>query len=191
MSSSLSADFMNAYAKMVARGLAGIDRKELDLAVQVIRDSGQIFVAGNGGSAAIANHLVCDFNKGAECGLNVISLATNVPLMTAIANDFSYEEVFSWQLKQHIGDNVGHTVILISSSGNSPNIVSAANLALKKDATLIGFTGFNGGTLKDLAHINIHVPINNYGVVEDCHQIVMHMIAQYLKEIRDEPRTFT
>ncbi len=179
--------FLFEYQAAVREGLSGINPKALDEAVQLIsetrKDGGWVFVAGNGGSAAISEHLSCDFSKGThvkdKLSLKVKCLTSNSALLTAIGNDIGYDEVFSYQLmleEYHWPD----TLILISSSGNSPNIVKAAEYAKSKYETkLIGMTGFDGGKLKDLCDISLHIAINNYGVVEDCHQTLMHVLAQY------------
>ncbi len=122
--------------------------------------------------------------------LKVVSLSSNLPFLTAIANDISYQDTLSYQLKVFLENNfaVNKTspVILISSSGNSPNIVEAAKVARHLGSPLIGLTGFEGGELKKLSDISLHVPIHNYGVVEDCHQSLMHIIAQYIRKERDK-----
>ncbi len=166
------------YIGAITYGLQKVNTTELIEAVSELTHSERIFVAGNGGSAAIANHLSCDFAKGS--GLNVISLSTNIPIITALANDISYESIFTEQLKQHKANSLD-TLILISSSGNSPNILSALNYAQESGIETIGLTGFTGGKLKEHCGISLHIPVNNYGIVEDCHQALMHTLAQYIK----------
>ena len=150
----------------------------------------QIFVAGNGGSAAIAEHLCCDWTKGTACeGHPIISsrsLTANNALYSAIANDYGFESVFDTQIDFFAKQ--GDVLIAISSSGNSPNIVNAAKRAKEIGMFVAGFTGFKGGALREIADASIHVPISNYGIVEDTHQSVMHVIAQYIATKRDSAR---
>jgi phosphoheptose isomerase len=147
-----------------------------------IKSDGIIYVCGNGGSAAIANHLVCDCQKGISTNTNlmprIVSLASNVPIITAIANDIGYEDIFSHQLKNFIRPN--DILLTISSSGNSPNVKNAIVLAQEKGNKVISFCGFDGGYSKK-ADVCVHVQEDNYGIVEDCHQSVMHMIAQNIR----------
>lgn len=143
----------------------------------------KIFVAGNGGSAAISEHLSCDHNKGVMTDTNltpfIISLPSNVSLLTAIANDIGYDQVFSKQLEWFADSN--DILLVISSSGNSPNIIQALKTAKKINMTRLALVGFDGGAAADLADITVHVKSNNYGVVEDCHQIIMHSVAQHIR----------
>lgn len=185
-------EFVDDYATSISFHLKNIPDKTWKSALDLIkyhRSHNRIYVGGNGGSAAISNHLTCDFSKGCAfpgtLPLRTHSLSSNVPLITAIANDLSYEEVFSKQL-EYMGLRDQDIVILISSSGNSPNIVDAADYSRKMGATLIGLTGFDGGKLKAAADISFHVPANNYGIVEDSHQAIMHCLAQmHQKDIKE------
>jgi phosphoheptose isomerase len=143
-----------------------------------------IYTAGNGASAAIAQHWACDYTKGCsdlESGFKpkVISLSANIPLMTAISNDISYDEVYSYQLERLA--NHGDVFISISSSGNSPSVVRACEVADAKGMDIIALTGFTGGRTRELAHYPIHVNVQEYEAVEDIHQAIMHMIAKYLR----------
>jgi D-sedoheptulose 7-phosphate isomerase len=141
-----------------------------------------VFVAGNGGSAAISEHLSCDWQKGVHLehmnGLKVQCLTSNTALLTAIANDYGYDQAFSYQL-EFADVTKEDLVLLISSSGNSDNIIKAALFAKNKGCKVIGLTGFTGGKLKDLADVSLHIPFSNYGLVEDGHQVLMHVLAQY------------
>ena len=133
-----------------------------------------VYVGGNGGSAAIANHLCCDFMKGS--GIKTVSLSSNVPLITAIGNDYGYQQVLAKQLG-YLGCS-GDVVILISSSGQSANIKQAVIEAKSKGIKIIGLSGFDGGYLADNSDISLHVNYDNYGIVEDVHQMLMHSLAQ-------------
>ena len=142
-----------------------------------------IFVCGNGGSAAIANHFECDHKKilseTKKINPRIISLCSNNPLITAIANDFSYDQVFKKQL-QYLSNN-DDVLITISSSGNSDNIIEAIKFAKKKSIKVISFTGFNGGRSKVTCDMNLHVNSNNYGIIENLHHAYMNIISQYIK----------
>lgn len=154
----------------------------VDLIEKTIKSGNTIYVCGNGGSAAIADHLTCDCMKGIAANTHlhprVISLVSNAPLITAISNDISYNCVFSYQLKKLMKE--GDILITISSSGNSDNIRLALDYCKMNGFKSIALCGFDGGASLD-ADIPIHVESNNYGIVEDCHQSVMHMIAQYIR----------
>ena len=143
-----------------------------------------LFVCGNGGSAAIAEHFVCDHQKLLATTKKflpkVISLSSNLPLITAIANDTDYSNIFSDQLKYNY--KPGDMLFVISASGNSPNIVNALKFAKKKKLYSISLTGFSGGKAKKLSDINIHCKSFNYGIVEMMHHNYMNIIAQYLRQ---------
>jgi len=143
-----------------------------------------VFSCGNGGSASIANHLVCDHVKGVRAKTNftprVASLSNNVELLTAIANDLAYEDIFSYQLQSQA--QPGDVLIAISSSGRSPNIVKVLRWARENDIRTIAITGFDGGAARETAEIAIHADCGNYGVVEDLHQAIMHALAQYIQQ---------
>jgi D-sedoheptulose 7-phosphate isomerase len=146
----------------------------------------QVFVMGNGGSASTASHIACDWSKTAErLGkplLRCTSLNDNVAFMTAIGNDLGYEQLFVRQLQNVL--NSGDVVVLVSGSGNSPNIIEAAKFAADKGGTVIGFTGFSGGKLREMADIVLHVDSDQYGVIEDLHMAVGSIVAFYLKQRR-------
>lgn len=146
----------------------------------------QVFVIGNGGSAATASHIATDWAKTAERSgkplLRSMSLTDNVPFMTAIANDLGYDEVFVRQLKNYL--RRGDIVVIISGSGNSPNVVKAAKFARSVGALTVGMTGFSGGKLRKLVDICLHVESEQYGVIEDLHMAVGSILAFYLKQRR-------
>jgi phosphoheptose isomerase len=144
-----------------------------------------VFVCGNGGSAAIANHFECDHKKILFEGtknLNpkIISLCSNNSLITAIANDFSYEEIFSKQLEYLAKKK--DILITISSSGKSKNIVKALKWSNKNSIKTISFTGFDGGESKKIAKLNIHASSYNYGIVESIHHSIMNIISQFIRQ---------
>jgi phosphoheptose isomerase len=148
------------------------------------RNKSKIFVMGNGGSAATASHIATDWSKTAERPgkplMRCISLNDNAAFMTAIGNDLGYEQLFVRQLENLLES--GDVVVLISGSGNSPNIIAAAQYAKARNATVIGLTGFSGGELHRSADIVFHVDSDQYGVIEDMHMALGSVIAFYLKQ---------
>jgi D-sedoheptulose 7-phosphate isomerase len=174
------------YINILHSALWSIDTEKLDEAAQLIAyttyGGGRIFVCGNGGSAALADHFTCDCMKGVRTDSiltpKVVSLSSNGPLITAIANDIGYDEIFSYQLESLMTD--GDILITISSSGNSPNIRKALTHAKVNGYKTISLCGFDGGASL-CADIPIHVKATNYGIVEDAHQAIIHMLSQYLR----------
>lgn len=144
----------------------------------------KIFVCGNGGSAAISNHFLCDFAKYVRFGTNlkpkIISLSSNVEIITAIGNDMNFKKIFSYQLENLITKE--DVLLVISSSGNSPNIIEAIKEAKKVEAKVISFTGFNGGYAKIKSDLSLHVNANNYGLSEDSHHMIMHILCQFIRQ---------
>lgn len=144
----------------------------------------QVFVMGNGGSAATASHIATDWSKTAERSgkpvLRCMSLTDNVPFMTAIANDLGYEEVFARQLANYV--QRGDVVVIISGSGNSPSVIKAAVVAKEKGALTVGMTGFSGGKLRKMVDVCLHIDSDQYGVIEDLHMGVGSLLAFYLKQ---------
>jgi len=154
------------------------------LILEALNRKSQIFIMGNGGSGATASHFACDMNKGVKKGQKnaskVICLNDNVPIMLAIANDISYNDIFIEQLKNFlIPDDL---VLGISCSGNSENILRAIEYANKNDAKTIGITGFRGGKLSQIAQTVITVPINDTPKVEDIHMALFHIIVQNISK---------
>ena len=178
--------FLEGYADSLRQGLIAVDPAALTSACQTIEQAGaqghHVYAIGNGGSAAIADHLCCDLTKGADVPgcppIVTTSLAANMPLYSAIANDLEFAEVFSRQIE--LFGHKGDVLIAISSSGNSENILRAVRRASERDMLTIGLSGFSGGALRSLADISLHVPVDNYGVVEDAHQALMHIVAQFI-----------
>lgn len=145
---------------------------------------GTVFVVGNGGSAATASHFACDLAKGVQTPgvtpFRVISLTDNVPLLTAWANDVSYEDVFARQLAPLV--RAGDTLVAISASGSSPNVLGAAHVARSQGAEVIALTGATGGKLIRLADLTIRVPSPHIEQVEDAHLMVAHCLCVTLRE---------
>jgi D-sedoheptulose 7-phosphate isomerase len=185
-------EFAKDYIKGLKDVLDRIPLGPVDEIIQAIElaqnNRQQVFVIGNGGSAATASHMMNDLCKGTlgHKGdapwprLRVIALTDNVSLMTAWANDTDYNHIFSEPLKnlaQH-----GDLLIAISASGNSPNIIAAVEAAKQIGVKVIGLAGFGGGKLAKLADISFVVPSDGYGPVEDVHMILDHIITGYLYE---------
>lgn len=145
----------------------------------------QVIIMGNGGSAATASHFACDLGKGTLMPdlprFRVIALTDNMPLFSALANDFGYEYVFSEQLQSLI--RPGDVVIGISGSGNSPNVLNAIQSARQAEAITVGMVGFDGGLLKDMVDVYIHVPSTNIEQVEDVHLMLEHLICTNVRQI--------
>jgi len=181
------AGYFDAYADELARAAASVSREALDraqaLLTETLRRDGQVWSCGNGGSAAIANHLVCDHTKGVstDTGLHprIHSLSATIEVITAIANDIAYDDVFAEQLR--LMGRPGDLLITISSSGNSENVVRAIRQAKTAGMATVALTGFAGGRSAVEADVNLHVAADNYGVVEDLHQALMHVLAQYIR----------
>lgn len=183
-----AASYVDAYFVQVRDAAASVDRggieKVASILIKAFSSGKMVYSCGNGGSASIANHFVCDHCKlvrtDTDLSPRVVSLSNTVELITAIGNDISYDEVFSYQLSA-LGqpDDV---LITISSSGDSENIVRAALQAKKNNMPVISMTGFTGGRSAKIADVNLHVTADNYGVIEDVHQSLMHVLAQYIRQ---------
>lgn len=166
--------------------LAGIESFVKE--IQKTRSAGKrIFIAGNGGSASSASHMANDIGldvwkkSGTDKPFKVFSLTDNIPVITAIGNDNGYENIFLYQLQ--ILYEPDDMLVVISASGNSKNIVKAAEWVRERNGMVLGILGFDGGKLKDLCDIFIlaETPKGEYGPVEDIHIILDHLIGSYLQ----------
>jgi phosphoheptose isomerase len=183
--------YLHDYAAALKDAIDAISTEAVERVCERVcsaaENGSQILVVGNGGSAAIAEHLCCDWTKGTNCtGHPVISsrsLTANSAIYSAIANDYGFEHVFDTQVEFFAKE--GDVLIAISSSGNSPNVLNAVTRAKELGLFVAGFSGFNGGKLAEMADASVYVPTHNYGIVEDAHQAVMHIIAQYIACRRD------
>lgn len=183
-------EFGGDYAAELADAIGSIDQARIAAAADALDGAYQrdaaVFACGNGGSASIANHLQCDHIKGVRNGTDlttrVFSLSTNIELFSAIANDLSYDMVFEYQLQSLA--RAGDVLLVVSSSGRSPNIVRALRWANAHGMRTIALTGFSGGAARELAEIPVHVDSDNYGIIEDTHQACMHLLAQYVRQSR-------
>jgi D-sedoheptulose 7-phosphate isomerase/D-glycero-D-manno-heptose 1,7-bisphosphate phosphatase len=184
------ASYLDAYADEMARACKTIDPEAFDRAAAILLEAytrdARMFSCGNGGSASIANHMQCDHAKGVRTATDltprVLSLSANVELLTAIANDMGYENVFVYQLQSQ--SRPGDVLVAVSSSGRSPNIVRALTWARDNGLRTIAITGFDGGAARTAGEVSVHVDCTNYGIVEDLHQAIMHALAQSIRQSR-------
>ena len=182
---------MNFPAEYKGKLLATLETIELSKVDEIIRVLGrardedrQIFICGNGGSAATANHFACDMVKGASYGrekrFRITALSEQIPTLTAYANDVGYDAVFVEQLKNFARE--GDVLIALSGSGNSPNVIRAVEYANSIGCLTIGLSGRNGGKLKPLVQLNVHIPEDHMGRIEDAHMAVCHMICYHFMD---------
>jgi D-sedoheptulose 7-phosphate isomerase len=154
----------------------------LNLLVTTMEQRKTIFIFGNGGSSSTASHFQNDFNKGLSEHIpqkfNFQCLTDNIATVMAIANDIGFEEVFRFQLEGHI--KTGDICLAISGSGNSENVIRAVKYAKSFGNKIIGLTGYDGGKLKELSDISLHVPINSMQITEDIHMIYDHLMMSVL-----------
>jgi len=178
------------YLQDLQTALAALDPQAIVAARSVFaatRSAGhQIFICGNGGSAATASHLANDLGKGASYGrpaeqrFRVVALTDNVPWMTALANDVDYHAIFAEQLL-NLGQP-GDLLLAISGSGNSRNVLEAVAVAKERGMRTMGWTGFGGGELAGAVDLAIVADSHHMGRVEDIHSILMHLICYYFME---------
>lgn len=176
------ADYLNTEMEI----LRSLDQEAVNTLMNMMEDARlkgkRIFICGNGGSAATASHFVCDFMKGVSLNQKVKydfeCLNDNTPLMMAIANDISYDDVFVMPLRAKL--HAGDLVIGISGSGNSENVVRAIAYAKENGAKTAALVGYSGGKLLNLADHAVHVKIDNMQIVEDVHMILDHMMMYIL-----------
>jgi D-sedoheptulose 7-phosphate isomerase len=182
--------YFEAYRDEIITAWSTIDPAAVTAAAKLLSDcierDGIIYACGNGGSAAICNHLLCDFHKGIQTDTGakprVVSLSAHLELITAIGNDVGYEDIFLYQLRTMA--RPGDILMTISASGNSENIVRAIKWAKNNGIPTVALVGFAGGRSAAMADVAIHVAAENYGTVEDVHQSIMHVFAQYLRQSR-------
>lgn len=183
--------FISSYFDEITHCINSIDGQQIEKVVTMLMNAykhdKKIFLLGNGGSASTASHFACDLGKGtlqrvydfSEKRFRIISLTDNVALITAFANDISYEEVFVQQLKNLLTKD--DVVMVFSGSGNSKNIIKAVTYAQKTGAKTIGFLGFKtGGKVKKLVDLSIVIDSSHYGPVEDMHVLLTHLISSWV-----------
>jgi D-sedoheptulose 7-phosphate isomerase len=179
--------FTKEYFSYLYTVLQNIDTLEVSQFIETIlnaRDRGvTVYIIGNGGSAATASHIANDFSIGTndyEKPFRVTSLTDNVSVLSAIGNDFGYDEIFVRQLR--VQAKKGDVLVGISASGNSMNIINAFDLAKKVGIKTVAITAFDGGKMRAMADEGIHVPTEDkeYGPAEDAHMILDHLVSGYL-----------
>ncbi|MDQ6898752.1 MAG: SIS domain-containing protein [Candidatus Dormibacteraeota bacterium] len=177
------ASVLEGHITEVRRVLGDIPSGTVERVVEVVLDAHKrnrhVYILGNGGSASTASHFACDLAKAtivhSRARLRVTALTDNVALLTAWANDTSYDRVFAEQLVNLL--NPGDVVMAISASGNSPNVLAAVAVARERGALTVALVGCSGGALKTAVDVAVHVPSHDYGVVEDCHLVLEHAIT--------------
>lgn len=183
------------YYKELSDTLLKLDYEQISEAMNALvncyENGGTVYVMGNGGSSATASHMVCDFNKGVSMKkskkFNFVCLSDNTPILTALANDLSYEDVFAYQIEKILTKD--DLVLAISGSGNSKNIIKACDVAKKAGVKIIGMTGYDGGKLYQMADYHLHAPINDMMKAEDIHMSFDHMMATILLHVLDDIKT--
>lgn len=179
--------FAGAYLEHLQSVLRRIDTVEIGRFIQTLLDARErgatVFFMGNGGSAATASHFANDLAIGTndyEKPFRVLSLTDNVAILTAIGNDFGYEDIFVRQLRV-LGKD-GDVLVGISASGNSPNLLKAFDYAHSAGIKTVAITAFDGGKMKALANQGIHVATGpkEYGPAEDAHMVLDHLVGAYL-----------
>ena len=177
--------YLSSLQKLLAELSVEQIERTLEIFEQAYRDDRTIFICGNGGSASTASHWVCDFSKGTVAAngrrMRMICLGDNLPMLTAYANDVNYESVFSEPVRTFVRPK--DVVVLLTASGNSPNVLEAAKAAREIGATTIGLIGFGGGKLAQLVDHQITVSSREYGPVEDLHLILDHIISLHMRKV--------
>ncbi len=180
---------IKTYRDLLSKGLDGLEAdsqwpKICDLLVDARAKGVGVFMAGNGGSAANANHMATDLiygvNAKGKSTFRVHSLASNPSVMTCLGNDTGYENIFAKQLEALAQPK--DLLLVFSGSGNSPNILKLLEAARRLKVTTISFLGFDGGKAKSLSDHTLHFPINDMQVVEDLHMIAAHLLMQILRD---------
>ena len=187
--------FSQAYFERLQDAVARIPFDQVnavgELLYRAYLNDKQVFVMGNGGSAATASHFASDLSKNVVVPgrkrFRVICLNDNLPVITALANDLGYDMIFVEQLHNLIRS--GDVVIVVTGSGNSPNVIEAIKYARSCSATTVGFLGFDGGKSKPMLDAYIHIECNDYGLVEDIHYALGHCFQEYfVRRIQEETR---
>ena len=180
--------FMDAYRAELIDELNKLDAAEfqkfIDLLVEAYRADRQVFIVGNGGSAATANHFVCDFGKNAvpwdKRRFRIHSLCDNVEVITALGNDIAFDQIFRFQLGNQM--RPGDVLIVLSASGNSPDLVEACTYAKSIGGHIVALSGFGGGKICDGADAVLKTDLRSYERIEDLHMMILHMVVCWFKE---------
>jgi D-sedoheptulose 7-phosphate isomerase len=179
---------INDYLKRLQDTVTNLNVEDIETNCNIILEAYQnkknIFICGNGGSAATASHFACDINKGVSYGLSnrfkVIALTDNLATISAYSNDVGYDDVFLEQLKNFY--NQGDLIIGISGSGNSQNVLKAIDYVNSNKGISIGWTGYDGGKLKLISQYSINAYVNDMQTSEDIHMVLVHIIMKVLRK---------
>ncbi len=179
-------EHIKKYIELELKILKELDQNEINRAMNLLEETREkgsnVYVFGNGGSAATASHMENDFNKGVseklEKKYRFQCINANMATIMAIANDNGYCRVFEQQLENKLKKD--DVIVAISGSGNSENVIRAVNYAKIQGCKIIGMTGYSGGKLKELSDVSLHVPIDNMQITEDVHIIFNHMMMYIL-----------
>ena len=181
--------YIQAIKDYISKEIETLEKLDVDaineaikLLIETKNINGTIYVFGNGGSSSTASHFQNDFNKGIsehiDTKFNFLCLNDNIPTIMAVANDIGFEEIFKFQLDGHI--KPGDICLAISGSGNSRNVINAVEYAKSKGNKIIGLTGFDGGKLKELSDVSLHVPVKSMQITEDIHMFFDHLMMSVL-----------
>lgn len=190
-------NYIKNFSQKIIHTLNDLPVNEIAKAIDILQATyerdGRIYIFGNGGSLAIANHWVSDFNKTVfshhldkiSRRFQAIRLPATEEELTAWANDVGFDMIFAGPLRNYLQD--ADTVIGISSSGNSQNVIKAVELAKQSNIPVIGLSGFDGGRLNQLADAKIFIPTkgDEYGIVESIHGAILHLMTEYFKNYFD------
>lgn len=184
----LQIDFFQSYSMKINQAVQQINFEKLSLLSDCLWDAlqskRQVFLCGNGGSAANAIHIANDFiygvSKNSHAAIKVHALTANQSVVTCLANDISYDEIFSYQLEA-LGQK-DDILIALSGSGNSPNIIKVMQTAKMMGMKAFAILGYDGGRCLEIADNSIHIPINDMQISEDMQLVVSHMIMQWLRQ---------
>ncbi len=201
MDSKQSKEYVKAFFDEIKKCIEEIEIEQVEKIADVLytawKNDRQVFILGNGGSASQASHMAADIGKNTLGRVydprikrfRIMSLTDNVSLMTAYANDVGYDEVFSQQLRNLINEH--DVLIVITGSGNSPNVIRAVEYARQCNAITIGLLGFSGGKVKDMLDHEITVKSDNYGVIESVHPAIHHLMVGYFRQMIDSEKLIT
>ena len=197
----MSDDYVKSFFDEIRKCIAEIDLERLEEISNVLytawKNDRQVFILGNGGSASQASHMAADISKNTLGRIydprikrfRIMALTDNISLMTAYANDVGYDEVFSQQMRNLINEH--DVVIVITGSGNSPNVLRAVEYANKCNAITIGLLGFDGGKVKSMLDYEMTVKSDDYGVIESVHPAIHHLMVGYFRKIIDKEKLLT
>ncbi len=201
MGTEQSRKYIKSFFDEIKKCIGEIDIAKVEQIAEVLytawKNDRQVFLLGNGGSASQASHMAADISKNTLGRVydprikrfRIMALTDNVSLMTAYANDVGYDEVFSQQLRNLINEH--DVLIVITGSGNSPNVIRAVEYARDCNAITIGLLGFDGGKVRKMLDYDITVNSNNYGVIETVHPAIHHLMVGYFRQRIDNEKLVT